>query len=171
MWSPFFFLFASRHAEALPEHLALIMRCFTFVQHDVWKFLIGTLMGPDCYYKITSLSFGDLDTLPWAGCSNKIFSLCSKILIRSAGWQDFFASLKDLDSLPWAGCSNKKRFFALTGSEPFFNSTSGLQMQAFDTLIVIKEVCHQADLFLFGRGYKIRTCDLYVPNVARYQLR
>ncbi len=134
------FLFASRNAEALPKHLALIMRCFTFVQHDVWKFLIGTLMGPDCFY------------------------------IRSVG-KIFSLPLKDLDSLPWAGCSNKKRFFALTGSEPFFNSTSGLQMQAFDTLIVIKEVCHQADLFLFGRGYKIRTCDLYVPNVARYQLR
>lgn len=138
----------------MPKHLVLIMRCFTFVQHDVWKFLIGTLTGPDCYYihsagKIFSLPLKDLDTL------RKITSL----------------SFGDLDTLPWAGCSNKKRFFALTGSEPFFNSTSGLQMQAFDTLIVIKEVCHQADLFLFCRGYKIRTCDLYVPNVARYQLR
>ena len=63
------FLFASRNAEALPKHLALIMRCFTFVQHDVWKFLIGTLMGPDCFYirsagKIFSLPLKDLDTLP-----------------------------------------------------------------------------------------------------------
>ena len=103
------FLFASRNAEALPKHLALIMRCFTFVQHDVWKFLIGTLMGPDCFY-IRS--------------AGKIFSLRSKILIHCRKITSL--SFGDLDTLPWAGCSNKKRFFALTGSEPFFNSITSL---------------------------------------------
>lgn len=31
--------------------------------------------------------------------------------------------------------------------------------------------CFLISFFFFSRDDKIRTCDLYVPNVARYQLR